>query len=153
MSSGVVGPSVTVSMVTCEICGDNLCSTAFSSNINGTVSACDATDPLLIGSSSLPVAGSRMVGMLDFAVPGRAALPSPSGWFPSSAASCIQLSFCCRDDPLDEELDGAAVCRLQAAVSAASLSSSGVEMDRTMSWGANFSVMLMKWTLTRAVEG
>ena len=49
-----------------------------------------------------------MVGMLDFAVPGRAALPSPSGWFPSSAASCIQLSFCCRDDPLDEELDGAA---------------------------------------------
>jgi hypothetical protein len=139
-------------MVTCEICGDNLCSTAFSSSINGTDSACDATDPLLTGSSSLLVVGSSMVGMLDLAVPGRAALPSASGWFPSSAASCIQLSFCWREDPLEEELEGAAVCRLQAAVRAASLSSSGVEIDKTMSWGANFSVMLMKWTLTRAAE-
>ena len=123
----------------------------FSSSINGTVSACELIDPLLVRLSSLSLDGSSMVGMLDLAVSGRA-LPSASGWAPSSAASWIQLSFCWRDDPLEDELDGAAVCRLHAAVRAASLSSSGVDMDRTMSWGANFSVMLMKWTLTRAVE-
>jgi hypothetical protein len=86
-----------------------------------------------------------MVGIFDFAVPGRAeAEVSSPPWPPSSAASCIQLSFCCRDDPLEEELEGAAVCRLQAALRAASLSSSAVEMARTMSCGANFSVMLME---------
>jgi hypothetical protein len=93
-----------------------------------------------------------MVGMNDFAVPGRAEAVSSPPWPPSSAASCIQLSFCCRDDPLEDELEGAAVCRLQAAPSAASLSSSAVEMERMMSCGANFSVMLMKWTVTRATN-
>lgn len=90
-----------------------------------------------------------MVGMLSLAV-SDANLTSPSGWHVSSAVSGIQLSFGPRDEPLDEELEGAAVCRLQAEARAASLSSSGVETDRTMSWGANFSEMLMKWTATRA---
>ena len=112
-------------------------------------------EPFLAGSSSLLVRdGSMMVGMsAPLAASEGTALSSPSPGLPSSAASWIQLSLGWRDEPLDEELEGAAVCRLHAEARAASLSSSGVEMDRTMSWGANFSVMLMKWTLTRAVEG
>jgi hypothetical protein len=95
-----------------------------------------------------------MVGIVDLAVPGReaAVLSSPPSWLPSSAASCIQLSFCARDDPDDEELDGAAVCSVQAAVRAVSLSSSGVDIARTKSCGANRSVTVMKWTATRAVR-
>ena len=45
------------------------------------------------------------------------------------------------------------MCRVQAAVRAASLSSSGVVMERTMSCGVNFSVTVMKWTATRAGSG
>ena len=95
-----------------------------------------------------------MVGMSALAASDKADLSSCSAWSawpPSSAASWIQLSLGWRDEPLDEELEGAAVCRLHAEARAASLSSSGVEIGRTMSWGANFSLMLMKWTATRAV--
>jgi hypothetical protein len=104
----------------------------------------DMMEVTLSGISSM--GGSMIVGIVDLAVPGREAMgpSSPPSWLPSSAASCIQLSFCCRDDPLEDELEGAAVCNLQAAVRAASLSSSGVVMERTMSWGANRSEMVMK---------
>jgi hypothetical protein len=107
----------------------------------------------LSGISSMGVMGSMMVGIVDLAVPGREAIvcSSPPSWLPSSAASWIQLSFCCRDDPDEDELEGAAVCSVQAAVRAASLNSSGVEMFSTKSCGANRSVTVMKWTATRAV--
>ena len=91
--------------------------------------------------------------MVDEDVSDRAAseLSSPPGWPDASDSSLIQLSFCClADDPLEEELEGAAVCRVQAEVRAASLSSSGVLIERTMSCGVNFSVTVMKWTATRA---
>lgn len=55
-----------------------------------------------------------------------------------------------RDDPLEEQLDGAAVCREQADMRAASLSSSAVAMEMVVSWGVNFSVTAVKWTATRA---
>lgn len=45
------------------------------------------------------------------------------------------------------------MCRVQAEARAASLSSSGEEMERTISQGANFSVTVMKWTVTRAAGG
>lgn len=81
-------------------------------------------------------------------------LSSPPGWPGASDSSLIQLSFwCLADDPLDEELEGAAVCKVQAEARAASLSSSGVVMERTMSCGANLSVTVMKWTATRAGSG
>ena len=94
--------------------------------------------------------------MVDEAVGGRcrAALSSPAGCPGASDSSLIQLSFWpLADEPLDEEVDGAAVCRVQAEVRAASLSSSGVVMERTMSCGVNFSVTVMKWTATRAGSG
>lgn len=96
-------------------------------------------------------AGSKMVGIEGVAVDGRAG-PLPSSPVTSSAASCIQLNFWWRDEPDDEELEGAAVCRVQAEARAASLSSSGVVMERTMSCGANLSVTVKKWTATRAMQ-
>jgi hypothetical protein len=42
------------------------------------------------------------------------------------------------------------LCRVLAAVRAASLSSSGEVMERTKSCGAKRSVTVMKWTATRA---
>lgn len=99
------------------------------------------------------VVDSKIVGMVDEDVGGRAAseLSSPPDWPGASDSSLIQLNFCClADDPLEEEPEGAAVCRVQAEVRAASLSSSGVLIERTMSCGVNFSVTVRKWTATRA---
>jgi hypothetical protein len=105
------------------------------------------------GLSSMGDTGSTMGWMVDFAVPGReAAVPSSFPHRPpSSAASCIQLSFCPRDEPEEDEVEGAAVCSVHAAVRAESLSSSGVVTERAKSWGAKRSVTVMKWTATRAV--
>jgi hypothetical protein len=70
-----------------------------------------------------------MVGIAE-----RSSSLSPGGWPGASDSSLIQLSFWCRaEEPLDEELEGAAVCREQAEVRAASLSSSGELMERTKS--------------------
>jgi hypothetical protein len=139
---------VTVSTVTCEISGTGLRSSIFSSftsSMTGTDSApSDIMEVTLSGISSMGDTGSMMVGIFDLAVFGRVVFSSPPSWLPSSAASWIQLSFCCRDEPDEDELEGAAVCSVQAAVRAASLSSSGVEMLRTKSCGANRSVMVMK---------
>lgn len=113
-----------------------LASTCFSSRMSGTdMALSDVTDTFRKGSSSIVDVGSSMVGMVDAAVVGRGAfeLSSPPGLLPSSAASWIQLSFWWREEPEDDELEGAAVCRAQAEARAASLSSSGVVMDRAMS--------------------
>jgi hypothetical protein len=154
---------VIFSIVTCEISGAGfasgigLASTTFSSRTIGTCSVfCDTTEPLRNDASSLLVEGSRIVGIVDEDVGGRcsAALSSPPACPGPSDSSLIQLNFwCLADDPLDEELEGAAVCREQAEVRAASLSSSGVLMERTISCGVNFSDTVMKWTATRATCG
>lgn len=151
------------SIVTYEISDTGLTSdadfapTTFSSKTIGTCSVfCDTTEPLRNEASSLLVAGSRMVGMVDEDVGGRcnSEVSSPPDCPGPSDSSLIQLSFCClADDPLDEELEGAAVCRVQAEVRAASLSSSGVLIERTMSCGVSFSDTVMKWTATRAGAG
>jgi hypothetical protein len=88
------------------------------------------------------------------AVEGRAvegdSLAPPVLW-PSSTSSVMPSSFCLREDRLEELLEGAAVCSEHAEVRAASLSSSAVVMAKVVSWGANLSVMAVKWTARRAV--
>lgn len=95
--------------------------------------------------------GPVIVGCNDAAVAGRAseAVSSPVAW-PSSASSVISSSFR-REDPLEEQLDGAAVCREQAAARAASLSSSAEVIETVVSCGVNFSETAVKWTATRAI--
>lgn len=88
--------------------------------------------------------GSMMVGMVEAAVIGRAIEEVSSAVVcPSSASSVTLSSFLRREEPLDEQLDGAAVCREQAAARAASLRSSAVAMGRIVSW-ENFSAMAVK---------
>lgn len=93
-----------------------------------------------------------MVGMDEAEVAGLAVdAESPAVLCPSSASSVISSSLWRREEALEELLDGAAVWREQAEVSAASLSSSAAVMEMVVSCGVNFSVTAVKWTATRAV--
>jgi hypothetical protein len=95
--------------------------------------------------------GSIISGIEDEPVAGRGGVTGhwPTVW-PSSASSVISSSLLRRDEAVEEELEGAAVCREQADVRAASLSSSAVVMEMEVSWGVNLSATAVEWTATRA---
>ena len=69
----------------------------------------------------------------------------------SSASSVISSSFLL-EEPLDEQVDGAAVCREHADARAASLSSSADAMEMVVSCGVNWSATAVKCTATRAAS-
>lgn len=98
-------------------------------------------------------AGRGIAGTDAGAVSGRGgrAASSPAVW-PSSTSSDISSNLLSREEELDEELAGAAVCREQADVRAESLSSSAVVMEMVVSWGVNFSSTAVKCTATRATR-
>jgi hypothetical protein len=138
-NSGSFSPfSVTVSIDTWENSGVNLLSSSLISGASATGSAS------VLGGGSTTI-GVELVGGIGLAVDAE----SPVVLCPSSLSSVISSNLC--REELEELLEGAAVCREQADVRAASLSSSALVMDIVVSCGVNLSVTAVKWTATRAV--